>query len=436
MFAELLSPWGLYNWGVQFYDAKLSAQHSGSNAHIHVAYTGGSDAIKKALGGPGGPGAVTGGGGSTGGLPPSPFGTPPPFTKNLGTKPTVPPILTGLGLLPTSLRVAILNATSNAATSTGNIQLKALQNERADLEKAHRLLEAKLDVGSKKQQAAVALEMANIDGQLKEVGKKIKTNLHDQAVAVQKAQQAKIAAIKASFAQEIATDQSNVTSALSTLSSELDKALQAKLQSYIDAVLALKFFQGTDAHGVGLKTPTEALLAQMQAVDSTASLQDALDAAKKQLGLDQTASHLVYDASTGVTTSKPDAAQADKLSADQKAVEQAQRMIDENNLAILATSERAQADHDYAEAVKAATADEAVTQQKMDDQLRLFGQGLLDGSAKLSDLNRIVSAYGLSVADLSDPTTLLGTDFGWTQGCDKRALGRDVADVVEAPVGG
>ena len=351
-----------------------------------------------------------------------------------------------------NLRTALAEATSSAQSSTGNTALKWLKVEQNDLKVAKVDLTAKLASTTGKQHAAVALEITNIDGQLKEVGKKIKTNLHDQAVAVQKAQAAKIAAIKASFAQEIADDKTNITSALSTLSQELDKALQAKLQSYIDTVLGPKFFQGTDAQGVGLKTPAELLLAQMQAVDSVSSLQDALVAAQKQLVTDQGGSGgLVYDASTGITTTKLDAAQADKLEADQKAVVQAQRMIDENNLSIKATAERAQADKDYADAVKVATADEAVVQQKMDDALRLFGQGLLDNTATLSDLPGIVKAAGdgldtsfgnltsaLSdpaaldalvtatgtsaaflgktaadlLAQLSDPTTLLGTDFG------------------------
>ena len=66
LFAELFGPWGLYHYGVQFYDKTLQAQHMN---HIHVAYTGGPQAISRMVGGGGGAGggataaAVSSGGG-------------------------------------------------------------------------------------------------------------------------------------------------------------------------------------------------------------------------------------------------------------------------------------------------------------------------------------------------------------------------------------
>src|SRR5207253_2629968 len=48
MFAELFGPWGLYHFGVQFYDAALQKEHMN---HIHVAYTGGPQAISRMVGG-------------------------------------------------------------------------------------------------------------------------------------------------------------------------------------------------------------------------------------------------------------------------------------------------------------------------------------------------------------------------------------------------
>jgi len=65
MFAELFGPWGLYHYGVQFYDQTLQDEHLN---HIHVAYTGGPQAISKMLSGGGGGGGAsltssTGGGG-------------------------------------------------------------------------------------------------------------------------------------------------------------------------------------------------------------------------------------------------------------------------------------------------------------------------------------------------------------------------------------
>jgi len=70
LFAELFGPWGLYHYGTQFYDSKLQAQHMD---HIHVAYTGGPQAISRMLSGGGGgagpstasvAGVSSGGGGS------------------------------------------------------------------------------------------------------------------------------------------------------------------------------------------------------------------------------------------------------------------------------------------------------------------------------------------------------------------------------------
>jgi hypothetical protein len=62
-FAELFGPWGLYHYGIRFYDAKLQAAH---NDHIHVAYTGPPTLLEGAGrgGGGGSAGASTGAAGA------------------------------------------------------------------------------------------------------------------------------------------------------------------------------------------------------------------------------------------------------------------------------------------------------------------------------------------------------------------------------------
>jgi len=73
LFAELFGPWGLYHYGVRFFDATLQRQHMD---HIHVAYTGGPEAVTKALSGRGGGAGprlvIPGGGGAGGSVPTAP----------------------------------------------------------------------------------------------------------------------------------------------------------------------------------------------------------------------------------------------------------------------------------------------------------------------------------------------------------------------------
>ncbi len=105
-FAELFGPWGLYHFGVQFYDATLQKQHMD---HIHVAYTGGPTAITKMLTGSSAPGAVA----PTSGLSPK----KPAATSEL---------------IPAQLRLAVSQA---ALTKTNADDLKALKDVEAYLEK-------------------------------------------------------------------------------------------------------------------------------------------------------------------------------------------------------------------------------------------------------------------------------------------------------------
>ncbi len=118
LFAELFGPWGLYHYGVQFYDAGLQADHMD---HIHVAYTGGPAAIRKAFGGGGGsilgPGAVptgdTGGGGvDLTGLVETGAGTGTGAGKARKAS-----VTTGAKLLPLGIRTAIAKAARTTTTA-------------------------------------------------------------------------------------------------------------------------------------------------------------------------------------------------------------------------------------------------------------------------------------------------------------------------------
>jgi hypothetical protein len=279
----------------------------------------------------------------------SPFGPQPAFTSNLGPKPTMP---TGDALLSDALRDAIANAKNKATTAGGpSIAAHWLNVELDDLKKARTELEHDLDSATGKRKTAIKNELRSIDGRIADVNKQITTNLKQQAQA-----------IKQSFSSQISTAKSNISSAMSTLKQTLDAQLQQHLQDYIDTVLGPRFYQGTDAHGMPLQTPLEKKLADMQAADTLKQYQDAITAADT-----------------------PEARAA------------AQRALDEYQLSIDASKERAQVDHDYAEAVKKAQADEAEQQRKLNLALDTFGKGLADGTTKVGGLQNILDGFGLSL---------------------------------------
>jgi hypothetical protein len=304
----------------------------------------------------------------------SPFGAAGAFTKNLGPKTPMP---TGANLLPEALRNALQAAKDKATTTQGATAAVWLHTELADLEKARKELEGQLAGSSGKKRAAIQAELRSIDGQIATVNKSITTNLHQQAQAV-----------KTAFSSKISAAKSTITSAIETLKGTLDAQLQEHLQAQIDTVLAPKFFQGTDEHGMPLQTPAEAKLAGEQAADTLKSLQDAI---------------------TQATDPESRAA--------------AQRQLDEYNDSIAATKERAQADRDFADAVKKAQADEAESQRQLNLQLDVFGQGLANGTTKLSDLAPLVEAFGLSLTAPGGITE----DFAYLQGAVS-----ELADVLIA----
>jgi TP901 family phage tail tape measure protein len=321
-------------------------------------------------------GATGGGsrGGDTGGN--TGADTTPTTTKKAGTT-------TGDALLPSALRASLEAAKNKATESQGAVALKALEVEKEDLEKAQTYLanELKKSGLTAKQKTAIENEQRSIASRLAEVNKSITSNLKQQADA-----------IKSSFSSTLSSERSAISSAASKIKDDLDAQLAAQLQSYIDTVLGPKFFQGTDTHGVQLQTPEEKAYADFQAAQDKKQREDALAQARKQLELDR--------AKSDVT--------ADQLQQDEAAVQAAEDANTANDLATKATASRAQADYDYAQAVKAAQLDEQERQKKLDDQLDAWSKGLQDGTTSISDLASIAQAFGLSLAD---PTTGVAADF-------------------------
>src|SRR5581483_2169153 len=81
----------------------------------------------------------------------------------------------------------------------------------------------------------------------------------------------------------------------------------------------------------------------------------------------------------------------------------AQRAIDEYNLQIQATRERADADREYARAVQQYTDQRTVQEHKLSVALNDFGAQLANGTGNINDLNGILSQYGIpDMQGLSD----------------------------------
>ena len=150
---------------------------------------------------------------------------------------------------------------------------------------------------------------------------------------------------------------------LTKIETRADSAFERATQAHINNVLAPRYFQGTDKHGNRRMTPAEAQLAAMQQQDTTNQLQQALTQAQ--------------------------------ASGDATAIAAAQRAITENNLATQATKERAQADADYAKAVRKYQAERARREKELNANLLKFVDSVAKGSAALSGLTKVLEHYGI-----------------------------------------
>lgn len=162
-----------------------------------------------------------------------------------------------------------------------------------------------------------------------------------------------------------------VVSSLQGLAQTAAASLQTvigQVQQAADLALGQQFFQG------GLQTPSEAKLAAMQSEDTRQALAQALTDAQAQLESDLSAQ---ADAAT--------------IAQDKEAADQAQRAIDENNLAIQATAERAQADKDFATA-----------EFNLNAQIDGLSKNVGDGSDVFASLNVLLAGFGINLSALTD----------------------------------
>jgi hypothetical protein len=85
------------------------------------------------------------------------------------------------------------------------------------------------------------------------------------------------------------------------------------------------------------------------------------------------------------------------LQADQDAIVQAQRAIDENDLAIRATAERAAADQRYAADVKRIQTTRAEAEAEMNEKLSVLSGSFQNGAGSVSALAAIAAEYGIQI---------------------------------------
>lgn len=311
--------------------------------------------------------------GGTGGGSPGDVGagTPPPPAAPPKAKKT--PVVSGLSLLPSSLRNALASYASLAKNSAGATAVGYLHDELGSLEDARAELQKRLGSATGKQKTAIEAEITSIDGKIRDVNTAIKTSLAGQAKAVAAA----VAKVKSAYASQISAAQSTVGTMFNRIQQDVDGALQAHFDDQVRQ-LGDQLFQNA-----GQRTPLEQQLADMQAVDERAGRQSTVDQAKAKQVADQQAQ---ADAAT--------------LAQDQADIDQAQRAYDEGELAIRATAERAKADKDYADQLDQLKREQQLQQQRLNSSLDDFGKRLQDGSATIGDLNSILAPFGISVASI------------------------------------
>jgi cell wall-associated NlpC family hydrolase len=254
--------------------------------------------------------------------------------------------------------------TSDGGLAQYQLAAKYFNQEEDALEKARALLQSKLAGADKAQRSAITSQIGKIDTSLKSVASSIISNLQSQVNALQ---------------SKVSAAQSAVSSAFSAISSEIITKFQKQTQAYIDS-LGISFYQG------GAQTPLEKKFAELQATDQLAGLQDAATAALQ--------------------------------TADPKQIAAAVRAIDMYKLQIEAAKERAQADKDYAAAVKTYTDERSVLEQELNASLTRFGNGLQDGTVALSDLQSMLNGanvygvnFGITLSELSSANAFVKQEF-------------------------
>jgi len=253
----------------------------------------------------------------------------------------------------------------------------------AALTRAIAILKAKIARDKGAQLKADKDELAKLTGELDSVQQQILASLEGTVQALQ----SKVAAIFGSVKQE------------------MDAAFESQTQDMLDA-LGVKFFQN------GLLTPEEQALADEQRKQTLEGLHQALLDANQavtdaqQAMTDALNGSLVYDASTGLTTSNVNSAAVkaaqQQLDAANRQLAAAKEAIKLDEEQAAATKSRTEADKAYAIAAKQLQTDRSAAEKAMNEALDKLSESFQNGKGNMDDLAAIAKKYGIQI----DTTTI------------------------------
>jgi len=236
----------------------------------------------------------------------------------------------------------------------------------------------------------------------------LQKDLLSQAAVLQaqeKSLKSKLATATGKHKTQIQNELTQVTDSLASVQQSILSSLQGNvqsLQSKVATLFANVTQQFDDALGKlffqnGMKTALEQQLADMQAQDQLSSLTDAIQSAKDQLAQDQTGglAGVQWDAATGLTKNLYSAGAAKQIEADKKAIDAAQRQLDEYNLGIRAAQERANMDKEYASQVTSLNA-----------KLAKLAEAFQNGTGSMDALRNLAAQYGIVISNVSIPDFL------------------------------
>lgn len=277
-------------------------------------------------------------------------------------------VIVGDALLPQKLRAKLTKATAQftadsdyatvligqTADNYRSVVKKDMLSQAAVLQAEQASLKTKLANASGKQKTAIQAELTKVQASLSTVQQSILSNLDANVQSLQ---------------SKVSTLFGNVT-------------------QQFDAALGKLFFQN------GMKTVLEQQLADMQAQDQLNSLTDSIQQAKDQLALDQTGAlaGVQFNAATGLTTNLYSASASKQLAADQKAIDAAQRQLDEYNLGIKAAAERTQLDQEY-----------TVQLDTLNKKLATLGEAFQNGTGSMDALKSLADQYGIVISTKNIP---------------------------------
>lgn len=368
----------------------------------------------------------------------SPWGTPPPFDKNLGPKPAKPPLIPAQASHFADVASTYANL-AKQLDNTGATAKNYLANELIALTKEWQILQAKAATSTGKSKVALGKAITGIENKMRDVGTQISEAIVTVGVALlPQALKARLAQITAKFQadsayasvltgdtadryativrddlygeqrvleQEVAVLQRRLASSKGKQRTAVAKEL-ADVQSQLDDVQQ-QIVASLQGNVQTLQQRASSLFS------SVVSQMDAAFERQTQALIDQAASRFFQN---GAQTPEELAYQAmldasrqkqlqDALTAAQTPEERAaaQEAIDEDRAAAAATRSRKQADEAYAAEVKRIQAERAAAEADMNAKLAALSDAFENGTGDMSALSAIAAAYGIQIDTVTIP---------------------------------